>query len=262
MVYEKEYGQSISPTSVSENLALRQYGFKKSRESLTSNDPKFREKLDYIKSILSNLAPDEKFFSIDEYGHFAVKIKGGRSLIEKSKVKIIPQIQDSKGFMVVVAALELSKNQVTHFYSKHKNTLEMIKLIDLLCVQYAGNKTLYLSWDAAVWHRSKLLRDHLNRINDNSYRNLHNTPIVKLAPLPSSSQFLNVIESVFSGLARAVIHNSSYGSVDECQYAIDKHFAIRNKFFLENPKKAGKMIWGKELVKPVFDEANNCDIKK
>ena len=67
----------------------------------------------------------------------------------------------------------------------------------------------------------------------------HNTPYVELAPLPSSAQFLNVIESVFSGMAKAIIHNS-------------------NQAFLERPKRAGKKIWGQEVVKPVFKESNNC----
>jgi hypothetical protein len=35
-------------------------------------------------------------------------------------------------------------------------------------------------------------------------------PHVKLVPLPSCAQFLNVIESVFSGMAKAVIHNSDF----------------------------------------------------
>lgn len=261
-VYQKEYGHSIGRTTARQYLKVRQYGFRKSRESLTSNDPKFREKLDYIKSILANLTSDEKFFSVDEYGHFAVKIKGGRSIIKKPEVKLIPQIQKSKGVIVVTAALELSTNQVTHFYSAAKNTFEMIKMIDLLCLQYTGIRHLYISWDAAIWHRSKLLKDHLEQINSKEYREVHRTPIVKLAPLPTSAQFLNVIESVFSGLSKAVIHSSDYGSVEECKAAIDLYFKERNEFFLKNPKKAGKVIWGKELVKAVFDETNNCDAKK
>jgi hypothetical protein len=44
-----------------------------------------------------------------------------------------------------------------------------------------------------------------------------------LAPLPAGAQFLNVIESVFSGMARAVIDNSNYGSVDEARAAIDRY---------------------------------------
>jgi hypothetical protein len=32
----------------------------------------------------------------------------------------VPQFQRSKGALIMTAALELSKNQVTHFYSKKK----------------------------------------------------------------------------------------------------------------------------------------------
>jgi hypothetical protein len=63
---------------------------------------------------------------------------------------------------------------------------------------------------------------------------------VELAPLPVCAQFLNVIESVFSGMARAVLHNSDYESVDECMAAIDAYFKERNDRFRENPRRAGK----------------------
>ncbi len=109
----------------------------------------------------------------------------------------------------------------------------------LLSQQYSGNRHLYISWDAAVWHRSKILKEHLNHINSDDYILLHGTPVVKLAPLPTSAQFLNIIESVFSGLAKSVIHNSDYGSVEECQGAIDRYFQERNRHFLTHPKKAG-----------------------
>lgn len=48
--------------------------------------------------------------------------------------------------------------------------------------------------------------------------------LVVLAPLPISSQFLNVIESVFSGLAKTVLHNSDYETISNCQNAIDLYF--------------------------------------
>jgi len=81
---------------------------------------------------------------------------------------------------------------------------------------------------------------------------------VKLAPLPKSAQFLNVIESVFSGLAKAVIHNSDYESVEACKTAIDRHFRERNEYFEQNPRRAGNKIWGKERTKAEFSESNNC----
>lgn len=236
--------------------AIREAGYvkRKSRTVLTSNDPNYLEKLKNITNILSNLKPTERFFSIDEYGPRAVKMIGGRSLVKKGHFKAIPQWQDSKGWFIMTAALELSTNQVTHFYSEKKNTDEMIKLLNILIVEYKDVETIYLSWDAASWHMSKKLYTRIDEINNSP----ENTPIVKIAPLPSRAQFLNVIESVFSGMARAIIHNSDYQSVDECKHAIDLYFEERNQAFKLNPKRAGNKIWGKERVPPVFTDYNNC----
>jgi hypothetical protein len=81
---------------------------------------------------------------------------------------------------------------------------------------------------------------------------------VALAPLPSGAQFLNVIESVFSGMARAIIANSNYASVDEARAAIDRYIQERNEKFRCTPKRAGGSIWGKEREPPRFSESNNC----
>ena len=79
-----------------------------------------------------------------------------------------------------------------------------------------------------------------------------------MAPLPARAQFLNVIKSVFSGLAVSVIHNSDYPSVDDAMAAIDRYFAERNLLFLQNPKRAGGKIWGDERVVSTFQEGQNC----
>lgn len=54
------------------------------------------------------------------------------------------------------------------------------------------------------------------------------SPRIELVPLPARAQFLNVIESIFSGLARAIIHNSDYASKEEAKAAIDLYFDERN----------------------------------
>ena len=83
-------------------------------------------------------------------------------------------------------------------------------------------------------------------------------PIVDTAPLPARAQFLNVIESIFSGMARAIIHNSNYRSVEEAKGAINRYFDERNRHFREHPRRAGKRIWGKERVPPEFADGNYC----
>ena len=239
---------------------IKNAGYKllKAKKVLTSSDPLYRDKLKVITNILKSLKPNQKFFSIDEFGPFAVKRQGGRSLVEKGQRRIYPQRQKSKGTIIVTAALELSTNQITHFYSEKKNTVEMIKLLDLILKQYHDDDCIYFSWDAASWHASKKLFEKVKEVNKEEYRRLNGTPQVCLAPLPACAQFLNVIESIFSGMARAIIHNSDYESVDECKKAIDRYFQERNLFFIDHPQKAGKKIWGKEVVPPCFHESNNC----
>jgi len=234
------------------------YKYRRARTVLTSNDPQYADKVQQIKRILSNLGPREKFFSVDEYGPFAVKIQGGRSLVPSGTTKIVPQWQKSKGSIIITAALELSTNQVTHFYSANKNTLEMIKLLDMLIKQYSDENCIYLSWDSASWHASKEFYMRVDEINGPEYRSSTKAPIIMLAPLPTCAQFLNVIESVFSGMARAIIHNSDYESLANCMLAIDRYFAERNEHFQKHPKRAGNKIWGKERAEASFSESNNC----
>lgn len=234
------------------------FRWRKARVVLTSPDPAYREKLQHIQSILSSLPEEDRFFSIDEFGPFSIKMKGGKRLAAPDEFPFVPQIQKSKGFLIVTGALELSRNQVTHFYSWKKNTVEMLRLLHLLLETHRGCRKLYFSWDAASWHASKRLFREVEKVNSLEYRELHGTPLVELAPLPASAQFLNVIESVFSGMAKAIIHNSDYASASEAMAAIDRYFAERNEQFRKNPRRAGRKIWGQERVPPVFGATHNC----
>ena len=203
-----EYNDSISCDVIREIIVKAGWKWRLARRVLTSNDPEYREKVDRIKKTLVGLGKDEAFFSIDEYGPFAIKKKGGLKRVAPGEQYVVPQWQKSKGYLILTAALELSTNQLTHFYSRKKNTGEMIKLAQMLRSKYQGYRTLYLSWDAASWHISKELSEHLDTVN--SAAETDGAPIIKTMPLPAGAQFLNVIESVFSGMARAIIHNSDY----------------------------------------------------
>jgi hypothetical protein len=251
--YNKVYNDNLSYHQTTLSLRKMGYHYKKSRDILVSPDANYREKINRIQHILQKLGPTDKFFSIDEYGPVGIKLKGGRTLKPASAhADLIPQNQRSKGFLICNAALELSTNQVTHIYARRKNTFETIKLLETLLECYPDQKRLYLSWDAASWHRSGILK---NFIEDS---NAKGGPQLIIVPLPSTMQYLNVIESVFGGLARAVIHNSNYASVEECKAAIDRHFTERNAHFQANPKRAGNKIWGKEIVVATFKDTHHC----
>ena len=252
----KQRNRPISRQVISTMIRQAGWKWRSARVVLTSNDPDYRTKVDAIKKILSELKDDEAFFSIDEYGPFAIRQKGGVKLVPPDGQYIVPQWQRSKGWLIMTAALELKRNQITHFYSRKKNTDEMIKITDLLRTQYRSCRTIYLSWDAASWHESKDLVAHLEMLNQQAAA--YGSPTIKTAPLPACAQFLNVIESVFSGMARAIIHNSDYPSIEAAQQAIDRYFSQRNEYFLRHPKRAGQKIWGKELVPSAFAEGQNC----
>lgn len=231
------------------------YCYRKAKKVLTSTDPDYKEKLKKITRTLQRLGPKEKFFSIDEYGPFAIKIQGGRSLVPRGHARTVPQRQRSKGTLIITGALELSTNQITHFYSRAKNTAEMVKLLHRLVDTYADQERIYFSWDAASWHASKVLYASVREINSQKGTG---HPQVKLVPLPSCAQFLNVIESVFSGMARAIIHNSNFLSLDAAQNAVDAYFSERNEQFRRSPKRAGHKIWGDERVPSEFSVSHNC----
>lgn len=234
----QQRGVTVGRHAIRQIIRDAGYQWRKAREVLTSKDPDYRAKLDGIHYILGNLRREEGFFSIDEFGPFAVKHRKGRKLVAPGDDHVVQQWQKSKGALIITAAIELQTNQVTHFYSKKKNTDEMIKLLDLLLCNYRHLNRIYLSWDAASWHVSKKLNEH---IETNNAKGLTQ---VAVAPLPSGAQFLNVIEAVFSGMARAVLHNSDYKSVVAAKNAIDRYFDERNQRFLLNPKRAGNKIWG------------------
>ena len=149
-------------------------------------------------------------------------------------------------------ALSATTNQVTWLYGDAKDTAAMIELVELLLNQYHGKSKIFITWDAASWHRSNQLIEWVDGV-DAQYSATTAGPVVELLPLPHRAQFLNVIESVFSGMKRAVIHNSDYPSGREMKTAISRHFRERNDFFKDNPKRAGKRIWEIDF----FEDYNN-----
>ncbi len=242
MAFEKLYGQRPSKSTVGRLLKEAGLSWKKSRRVLTSPDPNYREKVELLLNTLQSLKADEDLFFIDELGPLQVKRYGGRRYTAKGATLTHPQNQHSKGSITLYGALSATTNQVTWFYGKSKDSAGIIDLAEMLFNQYQAKSKIYLTWDAASWHGSDELvqwADSLNIWNETSGAG----PRIEFVPLPSSAQFLDVIEAVFSGMKRAVIHNSDYQSEEEMKTAISTHFRERNEFFKHNPKRAGKKIW-------------------
>ena len=252
IAYNKRYGVIPSTTTVSRLLKLTGYKFKKARRILTSPDPEYREKVELVLNTLQNLKPDELFFFIDEMGPIRVKKYGGNAIVHKDDVLTYPQIERHRGSITMAAALSATTNQVTWLYGPKKDSQAMIDLIEILFNQYPKATRIYLTWDAASWHSSIQLVEWLDTFNADTIKSLSG-PVIQLVPLPTSSQFLDVIESIFSGMKKAVIHHSDYKTPDEMKTAISRHFMERNAYFAETPKRVGKKIWEVDF----FQDTNN-----
>ena len=246
--YEKQFNEKISRTTIGRSIQSAGYNIKKARNVLTSPDPDYKDKVERLLKILWSIKSDEDLFFIDELGPLRVKKYGGRCYTKKGETLTIPQNQFSKGSITLSGALSATTNQVTWNYGNSKDTSAMIDLIEILFNQYHDKSKIFITWDAASWHSSNELIEWLNIFNETSMK-LGENPIIEFIPLPSNSQFLNVIESVFSGMKRAVIHHSNYLSEEEMKSAISLHFQERNEYFLENPKRAGKKIWEIDFFK-------------
>src|SRR5262249_21798080 len=131
-------------------------------------------------------------------------------------------------------------------------------ILEAACWAHARRKFFDLAQinKAPIAHSYEQLLDHVEFLN--GWAAHDRAPYVELLPLPAQAQFLNVIESVFSGMARAVIHNSDYASVADAQAAITRYFDDRNRSFATAPQRAGRSIWGQERMSAAFAVTNNC----
>ncbi len=241
--YKNKYEEPISTATVGRIIRDEGgYKFSKAKQVLTSSDPNYAEKVNLLVTMLQSLKHDEDLFFIDEMGPIRVKKHGGRSYTKKGETKWVSSNPVNRGSVIFSAALSAKKNQVTMIYGRSKNSPAMIDLIEVIYNQYYQLSKIYVTWDAASWHKSNELIDWLNSLNQHSTK-INKGPLIEFIPLPSCAQFLNVIESVFSSMKRAVIHLSNYKSPDEMKSAISKHFRNRNNYYKENPKRAGNKIW-------------------
>ncbi len=239
--YEKEHGKSLTRRAISLQLKTTGYTWRKARRVLTCHDPEYKPKAQKVLDTLRNLGPNDTFFFIDEAGPWRVKKYGGTSLTPAGAKNTYPELQKEKGKVTFIAALDALSNQIFWIFTKNKNTTSVIDIIRVLYLTYRNCSIINLTWDCASWHRSKELNEFIKELNRTP-----DGPEVKVVSLPKKAQFLNVIESVFSAMKKAVIYNSDYQSEREMQMAISRYFHERNENFMENPKRAGDKIWDKE----------------
>jgi len=95
--YAKQYGQTISPSSVGRILKEAGCTWKESKRVLTSPDPNYRDKVELLLRTLQSLKADEDLFFIDELGPLKVRRFGGKCLTPKNEKPTHLQNQRAKG---------------------------------------------------------------------------------------------------------------------------------------------------------------------
>lgn len=238
--YGQLYGAVISKSALAKIISSTGYRWKKARRVLTSPDPNYHEKVELLLNTLRRLGTDEMFFFLDEWGPVQVRKRGGKAY--RTANETIPRRQVSRGSVSLIGALSATTNQVTWHFLESKDSHAMMDMIEILYNRYHTNTKLYITWDAVAWHNSGPFLEALDQFNEVT-RAMAVGPIIELVPLPTSSQFLNVIEGILSGMTRAVINNSDYMNAGQMKEAISKHFTERNEHFKHNPKRVGKKIW-------------------
>lgn len=237
-----QFQVTISACTARKHLRNSGYTMRRARQVLTSSDPDYRARVEVLLQTLQTLGEKELLFFIDELGPLAVKKYGGRSFVKKGEAFVVPQLQTAKGSIILAGALSATTNQMTWCFGQSKNTAAMIDLIELLFNNHRDMTQIYITWDAASWHDSISLVAWLDAFNLKTTE-MKDGPLITLVPLPSCSQFLNIIESVFGSMKKAVIHHSDYQNPHEMKSAISQHFCERNTYFKNNPRRAGKKIW-------------------
>jgi hypothetical protein len=223
LAYKERHREGISRSTVGRLIKKVGYGRREARRVLTSPDPNYREKVELLWKTLRSLSASELLFYCDEWGPVQVKKRDGRAYRLKGSAPRIPRHQASKGTVSLVGALSATTNQITWMFVPSKASQSMIKLLEVLYNQYHDKSKLYITWDAVSWHNSVTLIqwvDEFNAANNGQPRG----PMIELIPMPTSAQFLNVIEGVFSGMTKAVIHNSDYNCPEDMKAAISRHF--------------------------------------
>lgn len=244
--YLRTHGESLPSGAIKRIIKKSGYAWRRARMVLTSPDPEYKEKIAKVLGVLRGLQGDECFFFIDEAGPWRVKKYGGRALAGKGTVNTIPKHQRSKGSIQFIIALEAATNQVTLAFTSNRKAPVVLSFLNELVRKYQSLSKLYLTWDALSMHSSGAINAWITQNNQRS-EETGAVPLVEVVPLPAKAQFLNVVESVISGLKRAVIVNSDYPSAEAMQAAIYKHFEARNRYYLDNPKRAGNKIWDAAL---------------
>lgn len=190
-----------------------------------SNDPAFEEKLVDVVGLYLNPPEHAVVFSFDEKTQCQALDRTQPSLpMKKGRGKTMTHDYKRHGTTDLFAALNIATGEVLHqTRDSHtgKDVLAFFKWINLHTPQ---DLEIHVVLDNLSAHKSKEVRDWLAKPKQKDRWHLHFTP--------TSSSWLNLVESWFAQLTNKRLRTGSFNSVDALTDAIDHWVA----FYNDNPQ--------------------------
>jgi len=187
-----------------------------------SKDPEFVEKLTDIVGLYMNPPDRAAIICVDEKSQIQALDRTQPGLpIKRGRCGTMTHDYKRNGTTSLFAALNvLDGTVIGNCYARHRHQ-EFLKFLRCLDREFPTGKTLHLILDNYGTHK-----------HPNVKAWLENHPRFELHFTPTSSSWLNLIESWFAQLSRKQLQRGAFVSVEDLEDTIDEFIAVHN----EDPK--------------------------
>ena len=187
-----------------------------------SNDPRFEEKLRDVVGLYLNPPEHAWVFSADEKTSIQALDRTQPELpIKKGRCGTMTHDYKRNGTTTLFAAIEMAEGRViSTCMDKHRHQ-EWIKFLELIDKETPSDLDIHLIADNYATHKHEKVRTWLKR-----------HPRFHIHFTPTSSSWLNVIESFFAKITQKRLRRGVFKSVTELKRAITEFIDAHN----QNPK--------------------------
>jgi transposase len=205
-----------------------------------SRDPKFLEKTTDVVGLYLNPPQEAVVLCVDEKSHIQALDRTQPALpIKKGRCGTMTHDYKRNGTTTLFAALDTLKGRVVgECHSRHRHR-EFLKFLRRLDIEFPGQVPLHLVMDNYGTHQHEKVKQWLKR-----------HPRFVPHFVPTSSNWLNLVERWFGHLDNKAIRRGVFRSVADLQESIDAFLAAWNT----DPK---PFVWT-ATVESIQEKLNRC----
>src|SRR5271163_394090 len=183
-----------------------------------SRDPRFLEKMTDVVGLYLNPPQQAIILCVDEKSQIQALDRTQPGLpIKPGRCGTFTHDYERHGTTTLFAALQVVEGRViAECYPRHRHQ-EFLKFLRRLDEEFPGNVTLHLILDNYGTHGHERVRRWLNK-----------HPRFILHFIPTSSSWLNLVESWFSQLSQKAVRRGVFRSVEDLEQAIGDFLAAWN----------------------------------